>query len=76
MLFIMKHAFYLRCVLNRAGLAISGGQLNFCWPSPAQSFLVSRLVEIYDQVFCSLLNMYVFARGASPSMKGGVDLSV
>jgi hypothetical protein len=25
--------------------------LNCCWPSPAQSFLASGLVEIFDKVF-------------------------
>jgi hypothetical protein len=31
----------------------SAGQLNCCWPSPAQSFLASSVVEIHDQDFCS-----------------------
>jgi hypothetical protein len=61
---------------KQAGLAISFGRLNFCWPLPAQSFLASGLVEIYDQVFCSLLDRYVFGSGASPSMRGGVGVSV
>jgi hypothetical protein len=34
------------------------------WSSPAQSFLASGLVEIYDQHFCSLLDMHVFRSGA------------
>jgi hypothetical protein len=39
--------------------------------SPAQSFLTSGLVEIYDQYFCSLLDVYMFGSGASSPMKGG-----
>jgi hypothetical protein len=31
------------------------GQSNCCWPSPAQSFLASSLIKIYEQDFCSLL---------------------
>jgi hypothetical protein len=53
----------------------SVGRLNCCWPSPAQSFLASGLVEIYEQDFCSPLDMYVFRNGASSLMRGGVGLS-
>jgi hypothetical protein len=50
-------------------------ELNCCWPSPALSFLASGLFEIYDQDFCSPLDMYVFRNGASSCTRGGVDLS-
>jgi hypothetical protein len=40
----------------------------------ASTFLTSGLLEIYDQDFCSLLDMYVFRNGASSSTKGGVGL--
>jgi hypothetical protein len=49
----------------------SVGQSNCCWSSPAQSFLASDLVEIYDKEFCSILHMYVFTSEASSSTKGG-----
>jgi hypothetical protein len=41
-------------------------------PSPAQSFLASALVEIYEQDFCSVLYMYMLRNGASSLMRGGV----
>jgi hypothetical protein len=44
-------------------------RLNYCWSSPAQSFLVSGLVEIYDQDLCSSLDMYVFRSRASSSTR-------
>jgi hypothetical protein len=50
--------------------------LDCCWPSPAQSYLPSGLVEIHGQDFCSLLDMYVFRNGASSWTMGGVGLSV
>jgi hypothetical protein len=43
---------------------LSVGRSNCCWSSPAQSFLASGLVEIYDQGFCSLQKLYVFRSGA------------
>jgi hypothetical protein len=46
-------------------------RLNCCWSSPAQPFLASSLVETYDEVFCSLLDMYVFRGGAYSSTRGG-----
>jgi hypothetical protein len=52
------------------------GRLNNCLFSPAQSFLASGLLEIHDQDFCSLLDMYLFRNGASSSAKEGVGLSV
>jgi hypothetical protein len=51
-------------------------QLNCCRPLPAQSFLASGLVHIYDQDFCSLLGIYVFSSGASSLMREGVGFSV
>jgi hypothetical protein len=42
---------------------LSVGRLICCWASPAQSFLASDLVAIYDQDFCSLLDMYGFRSG-------------
>jgi hypothetical protein len=40
-----------------------------CWPLPAQAFLASDVVEIYDQDFCSLLDMYVLRSGVSIQSK-------
>jgi hypothetical protein len=34
------------------------------------------LLEIHEQVFYSLLDMYVFRNGASSAMRGGVGLSM
>jgi hypothetical protein len=48
----------------------SVGLLNCYWPSP------SGLVEITDQGFCSLRNMYVFKSGTSSSARVGDRLSV
>jgi hypothetical protein len=45
------------------GLVPQVCRLNYCWPSPAQLFLASGLVEIYDQDSCSLLDMYVLRNG-------------
>jgi hypothetical protein len=52
------------------------GRVHCCWPSPAESFLALGLLEIYDQDFFSILDMYVFRNGASFSMRGEVGLSV
>jgi hypothetical protein len=52
------------------------GRLNCCWSWPAQSSLVSGLLEIHDQEFCSLLDMYMFRSGPSNSMRGSVGLSL
>jgi hypothetical protein len=38
------------------------GRINYCWSSPAQTFLASGLLETFDKVFCSLLDMYVFEK--------------
>jgi hypothetical protein len=46
-------------------------RLNFCWPSPAQLSLVSGIVEIYDQDFRSLLDMYVSRSAAFSSTREG-----
>jgi hypothetical protein len=54
----------------------SVGQLNCCLSSPAQSFLSSGLVEIYDQDVCFFLYIYVFRSGDSSSMRRGVGLAV
>jgi hypothetical protein len=51
-------------------------RLTGCWPSPAQSFLASGLVEIYDELVCSLLDMYVVRGGAYSLTREGVGLSV
>jgi hypothetical protein len=45
------------------------GLSNSFWSSPAQSFLASGLVEIYNQDFCSLRDMYMFWNGASSSTR-------
>lgn len=50
------------CPINRASLYLQSGdlcvsQLYCCWNSPAQSFLVSDLNEIYDQDSCSFLEV-------------------
>jgi hypothetical protein len=51
-----------------------GGRLNYCWYSPARSFLALGFVEIYEQNFCPFLDMYVFRSAASSSTKGeGAD---
>jgi hypothetical protein len=34
------------------------------------------LLDIHDQDFCPLLDMYMFRNGASSFMKGGVGLSM
>jgi hypothetical protein len=39
-------------------------RLNCCWSLPVKSFLASGLIEIYEQDFCSVLDMYVFRSGA------------
>jgi hypothetical protein len=50
-------------------ITMSVGQLNCCWPSPAQSFLASGLVETFDQDFF-LLDMYVFEKWGLLLAKG------
>jgi hypothetical protein len=52
------------------------GRLNSCWSSPAQSSLTSGLVEVYDQDFYSLLDVYEFRNGASYSTRGWVGVSM
>jgi hypothetical protein len=47
-----------------------GGRLNCIWPSPAQLFVASGLIEIHDQDFCSLLDMYVFEKWGLPFDEG------
>jgi hypothetical protein len=55
-------------------LGRSVGLINCCRPCPAQPFLVSGIVKIYDQDFHSLLDMYVFTIGASSSTRAWVGL--
>jgi hypothetical protein len=43
-------------------LTSSVGWSNYCWSSPAQSILALGLAKIYDQSFCSFLDMCVFRR--------------
>jgi hypothetical protein len=51
-------------------LLISNRRLDCCWPSPAPSFLPSGSLEIHDQDFSFLLDMYVFRNGVSSSTRG------
>jgi hypothetical protein len=44
---------------------------NHCWPSPAQSFLVSGPVGIHDQICVHSKTVYVFGNGVSSSMAWG-----
>jgi hypothetical protein len=55
---------------------LSVDRSNYCWSSAAQSFLASRLVGIYDQGSCPLLDVYVFRSVASSARRKGVALSV
>jgi hypothetical protein len=65
-------------IRSRLSLYNNVGSLNCFWSSPAQPFLASSLVEIYDQDFCSLLDVYAFSlqSGVSSSTRGGVVFSV
>jgi hypothetical protein len=65
----------LAALLNQFKLC-TFGKLNCYWSSPAQSYLTLGIVEIYDQDFCSLLDMYIFRSLASSTMRDGVGLSV
>jgi hypothetical protein len=52
----------------------SVGQLNCCWPSPAQSFLVSVSSRSMTKIF--ILYMYMIQNGASFYDEGGVSISM
>jgi hypothetical protein len=60
---------YSRCSLHSLGSESEllytwpVGRLNCYWPSPAQAFLASGLVETFDQDFCYLLDLYMFRNG-------------
>jgi hypothetical protein len=47
----------------RRPLGATVSWLNWCWSSPAHSFLSSALVEINDQPFYLLLDMQLFRNG-------------
>jgi hypothetical protein len=48
---------------------------NFCWPSPAQSFLISDPVGTCDQILVRSKTVYMFGNGVSSSTRGEVSFS-
>jgi hypothetical protein len=49
--------------------------VNCCWPSPAQSFLLSSSFGTHDLIYVRSETVYVFVNGVSSSTRGEVCLS-
>jgi hypothetical protein len=54
---------------------IQSSLVNYCWPSPAQSFLVFSPIWTHDLIYIRSKTVYVFGNGVSSSTRGGVCLS-
>jgi hypothetical protein len=63
-----------RCLVCNDSVIRSSSQsspVNFCWPSPARSFLVSSPVETHDLIYVRFKTLYVSGNGVSSSTRGG-----
>jgi hypothetical protein len=50
------------------------GQMNCCWPSPAQLFQVLGPIRTHDQIFTCFKNTYMFENAVPSSTRGGAFL--
>jgi hypothetical protein len=70
------------CPISRASLYLQSGDLYVSWSVKLLLVLTSTvilgsgLIEIYDQDFCSVLDIPVFRSGDSSSIRGEDSLSV